>query len=70
MKNRAVFNVTCEEKKGNFFSPFIKEKGKEDAKSQVITYTTRRKNGINLKRIWYKPYFFLWQLLQIFVPSL
>ena len=43
MKNRAVYNVACEEKKGYFFSPFINEKGKEDARSQVITYTTRKK---------------------------
>ena len=27
--------------------------------------TKRKKNGINLKRIWYQPYFFLSQLFQI-----
>ena len=32
------------------------EKGKEDARSQANLYKTKKKNGINLKRIWYQPY--------------
>ena len=37
MKNGVVYNVTCEGKRHLFFSP-SKEKGKEDAKSEINVY--------------------------------
>ena len=42
-------------KRNLFLSP-SKEKGKEDATSQVNLYKVKKKNGINLKRVWYSPY--------------
>ena len=52
-------------KKRNLFFLPSREKGKEDARSQVNIQGVTEKTAINLKRIWYQPYFFLWQLLQI-----
>ena len=42
-------------KKNLFLSP-SNQKGKEDATSQHNLYKAKKKNGINLKRIWYQPY--------------
>ena len=44
-------------KKRNLFLAPSKEKGKEDASSQVNLYKAK-KSRINLKRIWYQPYTF------------
>ena len=34
-----------------------REKGKEDARSQVNLYKAKKKNGINLKMIWFRECF-------------
>ena len=51
-------------KKGTFSFRLLKKNGRRTPDHRLI-YTRRLKNGINLKRIWYQQYFFLWQLLQI-----
>ena len=61
----ALFTTQLARTKRNLFSSLRKKKERKTPHHRLI-YTTLKKNGINLKRIWYQPYIFLWRVLQIF----
>ena len=54
-------------KKGTFFSRLLKKKGKRTLHLRSIYTRWKKKNGINLKRIWYSPYTSFFVRIQFYV---